>query len=121
MHAGASAASWTCGDYLDIKDGEDTARKLAKAVAEAITLTYASCALDDGGYACTSVDSSISLWVDAVVLAWADAWANEVQCTNKCDVSVDMVFESVGRTLVDAATDAYGFLCAGGAPPFLAV
>jgi hypothetical protein len=120
MHAGASAASWTCGDSVAIADAEATSKVVAKAVAEAVSLAYPDCSTDEGGYICESVTFSASFWVEAAVRAWAGAWARAVTCPDKCTVSVDVVVEAVGHILVDAATDAYVGLCRG-VPPVLVI
>jgi hypothetical protein len=121
MHAGASAASWTCKDYVDVAEAEDTARKVAKAVAEAVSLAYVNCFSSDGGFVCGAASSEISVWVGATARAWAGAWARAVTCTDKCNVSVDVVVEAVGKILVDAATDAIVSLCGGGVPSLLVI
>jgi hypothetical protein len=113
MHAGASAASWTCGDNVAIAEAEATSKAVAKAVAEAVSLAYVNCFSSDGGYVCGETGTSIAIWVGAVAKAWAGAWARAVTCPDKCTVSVDVVVEAVGHILVDAATDAYVGLCAG--------
>jgi hypothetical protein len=119
MHAGVSAASWTCGDYVDIAEAEATSKAVAKAVAEAVSLAYVNCFSSiDGGYVCAEAGTSISVWVGAVAKAWAGAWARAVTCVDTCKVSVDVVVEAVGHILVDAATDAYVGLCAS-VPPLL--
>jgi hypothetical protein len=116
MHAGASAASWTCGDSVDIAEAEATSKAVAKAVAEAVSVAFADCFLTEGGYLCGEAGTSISVWVAAVAKAWAGAWARAVTCRDKCNIEVDKVVEAVGHILVDAATDAYVELCAGGLP-----
>jgi hypothetical protein len=60
------------------------------------------------------------MWVEAMVHTWADKWATLLQCTNECNISVDEVLKTVGRKLVDAASDVYLFLCTGSAPLLLA-
>jgi hypothetical protein len=62
---------------------------------------------------CAIAGTSIEVWVEAVVRAWAEGWAVAIQCEEKCIVEVEAVVESVGKILVDAATDAYAFLCDG--------
>jgi hypothetical protein len=120
MHAGASAASWTCGDYVDIAEAEATAKAVAKAVAEAISVAFAECFSDDGGYVCADAGTSIAVWVEATARAWAGAWVSAVTCTDKCNVSIDVIVDAVGHILVDAATDAYVGLCLG-VPPLLVI
>jgi hypothetical protein len=116
MHAGASAASWTCSDYVDIAEAEATSKAVAKAVAEAISVAYVDCFVSEGGYVCADASTTISVWVGAVAKAWAGAWARAVTCVDTCKVSVDVVVEAVGHILVDAATEAYVGLCAGVSP-----
>jgi hypothetical protein len=115
-HAAASAAAWSCGDSVAVAELEVTAQALAKAVAEAFSLAYASCTVDDGGYVCAIAGTSISVWVEAVVRAWAEAWAVAIECKDSCFVEVEAVVDVVGKILVDAATDAYAFMCGGTCP-----
>jgi hypothetical protein len=119
MHAGASAASWTCKDSVAIAEAEATSKAVAKAAAEAVSLAFPACLTDEGSYLCTVAGSSVSIWVGAVVRAWAGAWARAVTCPDTCKVSVDVIVEAVGHILVDAATDAYVGLCAGMPPLFV--
>jgi hypothetical protein len=74
MHAGASAAAWTCGDSVAITEVEATASALAKAAAVAVSYAYADCAADEGGWLCVDAGTLISGWVVAVVRSWASAW-----------------------------------------------
>jgi hypothetical protein len=115
-HAAASAAAWSCRNSVAIAELEDTAEALAEATAEAISLAYAHCEVDTGGYVCASASSSISVWVDAVARAWAEAWAVAIQCKNRCSLNVEDAVDAVGTILVKAATDAYTYLCTG-VPP----
>jgi hypothetical protein len=62
---------------------------------------------------CASADTSISVWAQAVARAWAGLWAAGIQCDDKCFVEIEAVVDSVGTILVDAATEAYAFLCGG--------
>jgi hypothetical protein len=86
---------------------------LAKATAQAVSYAYVDCQVSDGGYVCASADTSISVWVQAVARAWAGLWAAGIQCDDKCFVEIEAVVDSVGTILVDAATEAYAFLCGG--------
>jgi hypothetical protein len=115
MHAGASAAAWTCGDSVAIAEVEVTARALAKAVAEAYSIAYVDCAADEGGWLCAASGSSISVWVEAVARAWAGVWAGAYTCTENCEVEIEIVVEAVAHILVDAATSAYASVCGDGA------
>jgi hypothetical protein len=112
-HAAASAAAWSCGDSVSVAELEVTAQALAKATAEAYSSAYSTCRLDDGGYACAISGTSISAWVEAVVRTWAEAWAVAIECKDSCFVDVEAVVDAVGKIQVDAATDAYAFLCSG--------
>jgi hypothetical protein len=95
---------------------------LAQTVARVIGDVYASCALDDGSYACSGcASSSVSHWVEDVVRTWAGAWNQLLTCRNGCKFSVELVVNSVGHILVDATHDAYSSLCAACAPLPLAV
>jgi hypothetical protein len=116
MHAGASAAAWTCGDSVAIAEVEVTATALAKAVASAYSYAYADC-IADGGWFCADASTSLSVWVEAVVRAWAGGWAGAYTCTDTCSVEIEVVVESVTHILVDAATSAYAYVCGDGAPP----
>jgi hypothetical protein len=116
MHAGASAAAWTCGDSVAIADVEVTARALAKAAASAVSRAFGSCAADEGGWLCAAAGSSISGWVEAVVRSWAGAWAGAYTCKDTCTVEVEVVVEAVTHILVDAAAKAYDSVCGDGAP-----
>jgi hypothetical protein len=109
--ADASAASWSCGYSLAIAEAEVTAKALAKAAAVAISYAWANCKVDEGGYACASAGSEISVWVGAVAESWASLWAGAYTCTGTCEVNVDAVVSAVGHILVDAATEAYAALC----------
>jgi hypothetical protein len=111
--AAASAAAWSCGDSVAVAELEVTAEALAKATAEAASLAYANCSVDEGGYVCVLTFTSISAWVEAVVRAWAEAWAVAIDCQDRCFVDVEAVVDAVGKILVDAATEAYAFLCEG--------
>jgi hypothetical protein len=116
MHAGASAAAWTCGDSVAIAEVEVTATALAKAVAEAYSYAYADC-LADGGWFCADGTTIItSDWVEAVVRAWAGGWASALTCTDTCSVEIEVVVESVTHIMVVAATDADANFCGDGAP-----
>jgi hypothetical protein len=79
-------------------------------------LAYANCKVYTGGYVCTSASSSVSVWMEAVAQAWAEAWAVAIQCKTRCSLNVEDVVDAVGKILVEAASDAYAYLCAG-APP----
>jgi hypothetical protein len=117
MHAGASAAAWTCGDSVAIADVEVTARALAKAAANAAASAFGNCAADEGGWLCAEAGSSISVWVSAVVRSWAGAWAGAYTCTDTCTVEVEVVVEAVTHILVDATESAYDRVCGDGASP----
>jgi hypothetical protein len=119
--AATSAAAWSCGNSVAVANLEVTASHLAKATAEAISLAYVNCRVDDGGYVCASADSSVSVWVDAVAQAWASSWSAAITCKDKCKVNVDSAVDAVGTILVDAATKAYTDICAGVSPAFLAM
>jgi hypothetical protein len=121
MHAGASAAAWTCGGSVAIDDVEVTATALAKAVAEAYANAYAGCSADEGGTVCADAGSSVKVWVEAVVRSWAGAWAGAYTCTDTCTVEIDVVVDAVTHIMVDAAASAYSSVCSDGAllyPPF---
>jgi hypothetical protein len=116
MHAGASAAAWTCGDSVAIAEVEVTATALAKAVAEAYSYAYAECKADDGWF-CADSDTIISTdWVEAVVRAWAGGWAGAYTCTDTCSVEIEVVVDAVSHIMVVAVTDAYADVCGDGAP-----
>jgi hypothetical protein len=116
MHAADSAALWTCSKSVKIVEAEATAKALAKAVAEAISLAYADCSTADGGFVCGVADASISVWIDAVVRAWAGAWAKAVACGTTCKITADVVVDAIAHLYVDASTDALAVVC-GGMPP----
>lgn len=112
--ADASALTWTCEDSVAIAELEVTASSLAEATAEAVSFAYAECAITEGvddGYACTSADTNIAVWVEAVARAYATLWAGAYSCTETCQVEIEAVAEAVGSVLVDAATSAYASLC----------
>jgi hypothetical protein len=115
VHAGASAAAWTCGEYVDIEEAEDTARALAKASAVAISYAFADCTADEGGWLCGIAGTEISVWVEAVVRAWAGVWAGAYTCTDSCFVEIEVVVDAVTHILADAASSAYTSVCGDGA------
>jgi hypothetical protein len=117
MHAGASAAAWTCGDSVAIAHVEVTARALAKAAANAAASAFGNCAADEGGWMCAEAGSSISVWEGAVARSWASAWAGAYTCKDTCSVEVEVVMEAVTHILVDATVSAYDAVCGDGASP----
>jgi outer membrane protein assembly factor BamB len=114
MHAGASAATWTCGDSVAISEVEVTARALAKAAAVALSYAYLDCAADEGWFQCLYGKTGISVWVEAVARAWAEALAGAYTSTDTCSVEVEVVVDAVAHILADAASSAFGLLCGTG-------